>query len=128
MVRFRPVARLLAVLLSAPPALAGPMTERAAAPARAFAETLCYVLAAIGHCGGLLAEVAQFEHHALAMLAKFTPDAADCARLRDLAEGARQSAAPHGGDCTDRGDQALLGQLLEARTKIAETLGESGQR
>ena len=24
--------------------------------------------------------------------------------------------------------EALLGQLLEARTKIAETLGESGQR
>ena len=128
MVRFRPVACLLVVLLVVPPALAGPMTERAAAPARAFAETLGYVLAAIGYCGGPPAEVAKFERHALAMLAKFTPDAADRARLRDWAEGARQSAAPHGGDCTDRGGQALLGQLLEARTKIAETMGESGQR
>ena len=68
------------------------------APARAFAETLGYVLAAIGHCGGPPAEVAQFERHALAMLAKYTPDAADRARLRDWAEGARQRAAPHGGD------------------------------
>ena len=128
MVHVGPVACLLAVLLSAPPALAGSMTERADAPARAFAETLGYVLAATGHCGGPPAEVAQFERHALAMLAKYTPDAADRARLRDWAEGARQRAAPHGGDCTDRGGQALLGQLLEARTKIAETLGESGQR
>ena len=104
------------------------MTDRAAAPARAFPVTLSYVLAAIGHCGGLPAEVAQFERHALAMLVKYTPDAADRARLRDWAEGARKGVAPHGGDCTDSGGQALLGQLLEARTKIAETLGESGQR
>ena len=124
----RPVAGVLAVLLSASPALAGPLTDKAAAPARAFAETLGYVLAAIGHCGGPPAEVAQFERHALAMLADFTPDAADRARLRDWAEVARQKAAPDGGDCTDRGGQALLGDMLGARAKIAETLGESGQR
>ncbi len=109
MVRVRPVACLLAVLLSAPPALAGPMTERAAAPARAFAETLGYVLAAISYCGGPPAEVAQFERHALAMLAKYTPESAGRARHRDWAVGACQRAAPQGGDCTDRGGQALLG-------------------
>ena len=85
------------------------MTERADAPAYASAETLGCVLAATGHCGGTPAEIAQFERYALAMLAKFTPDAADWGRLRNWAGRARQSAAPHGGDCTDRGGQALLG-------------------
>ncbi|MGB1007804.1 MAG: hypothetical protein ACPGVX_11545, partial [Thalassobaculaceae bacterium] len=128
MARVRPVIWLLAVLLWAPPALAGPLTDKAAEPARAFAETLGYVMAAINHCGGPPAEVAQFERHALAMLADFTPDAVDRARLRDWAKVACQKAAPDGGDCTDRGGQALLGQLVEARAKIAETLGENGQR